>query len=418
MGNEPHVVILGAGFAGVAAMKMLRKAPVRVTVINKNDYQAFQPLLYQVATDVLSANEIGFPVRQMLHGHRAWAFHQAAVTGIDLGKRQVTVEGMEPISYDYLVIALGAVVNYFGTKGAAEHAFPLYTLADAERLKTHVLEGLEAVDKNPALIDDGALRFCVVGGGPTGVEIAGAMAELLDTELKQDYPNLPLDKAEIHLYEAGPQLLGPFKPGLRDYAKRALENLGVRVHLGVGVVAVESNRVHLKSGEMIKAHTLVWGAGLQANPLVSSLGIDLVKGRVPVNPDLSLKDHPEVFAAGDVAIVTEPKTSRPLPQLGSVAKQAGEHVGRTIAGLLRGKGRIPFRYRDRGTMATIGRGAAVAELPAGFTLTGPIAWMGWLLVHLVLLSGSIERSLTLRDWAWNILTRRRSKRIVVDVSRR
>jgi NADH:ubiquinone reductase (H+-translocating) len=418
MAYEPHVVILGAGFAGAAAMKELRKAPVRITVINKNDYQAFQPLLYQVATDVLSASEIGFPVRQMLHGHRVWAFHQATVTGIDLGKRQVTAEGMEPIGYDYLVVALGAVVNFFGTRGAAEHAFPLYTLGDAERLKTHVLEGLEAVDRNPGLIDDGALRFCVVGGGPTGVEVAGAMAELLNTELRQDYPNLPLDKAEIHLYEAGPHLLAPFKPALRDYAKRALEKLGVRVHLGEGVVEVESNRVHLKSGAVVKARTLVWGAGLRANPLVASLGIELVKGRVPVNPDLSLKDHPEVFAAGDVAIVTEATSSRPLPQLGSVAKQAGEHVGRTIARRLSGKGRVPFRYRDRGTMATIGRGAAVAELPAGFTLTGPIAWLGWLCVHLVLLSGGVERSLTLREWGWNILTRKRSKRIVVDVSRR
>ena len=189
------------------------------------------------------------------------------------------------------------------------------------------------------------------------------------------------------------------------------------MHLSEGVVEVESNRVHLTSGAVVKARTLVWGAGLQANPLVASLGIELVKGRVTVNPDLSLKDHPEVFAAGDVAIVTEAKTNRPLPQLGSVAKQAGEHVGRTIVRRLSGKGRVPFRYRDRGTMATIGRGAAVAELPAGFTLTGPLAWLGWLCVHLVLLSGGVERSLTLRDWGWNILTRKRSKRIVVDVSR-
>ena len=414
MASEPHVVILGGGFAGVGALAELAKAPVRVTLIDRNNYQMFQPLLYQVATDVLSPDEVGFPLREKLHGHPTWTFHRTAVTGIDLGARRVTVERMEPIGYDYLVIAVGAMVNFFGTKGAAEHALPLYTMHDAVRLKEHILASFEAADRNPALVDDGALTLCVVGGGATGVEVAGALAELLQTEMKGDYPNLPIDRAEIHLYERGTKLLGSFKPVLQEYAKATLEKRGVRVHLDEGVAEIEPTRVRLESGGEVKAYTLVWAAGLQANPLVSFLGIDLVHDRVPVNPDLSLKGHPEVFAAGDIAVVTDTATGRPLPQLGSVAKQAGEQAGRNLARRVRGKGGEPFRYRDRGTMATVGRGAAVVEMGGRLTLTGYVAWLSWLFVHLLLLSGGIEKSLTLRDWAWNLLTRRRGKRIVVD----
>jgi NADH dehydrogenase len=411
---EPHVLILGAGFGGVAALKALAKSPARVTLIDRNTYQSFQPLLYQVATDELSIDEVGFPLRNLLRGHPRWAFHKALVTGIDLEKKQVTVEGMAPFTYDYLVIALGAVVNFFGIKGAAEHAFPLYTLRDAVRLKAHVLKTFEATDRDPSLAADGALTVCVVGGGATGVEVAGALAELIHYELRDDYPSLPMEKAEVVLYEMGPELLGPFKPRLRAYAKRALEKLGVRVCLGEGVVEIEPTRVHLKSGGVVKAHTLVWGAGLQANPLDASIGVPLVHGRVPVDADLRLSGHPDVFVVGDAAVATDAKSGRPLPQLGSVAKQAGRAAGRNITSLIDGRPPQPFRYLDRGTMATVGRGAAVVELPWGMTMTGFVAWLAWLFVHLALLAGGVERSLTLRDWVWNLLTRRRGKRIVID----
>jgi NADH dehydrogenase len=285
---------------------------------------------------------------------------------------------------------------------------------DAVRLKEHILASFEAADRNPALVDDGALTLCIVGGGATGVEVAGALAELLQAEMKGDYPNLPVDRAEVHLYERGTKLLGTFKPVLQEYAKATLEKRGVRVHLGEGVAEIEPTRVRLESGSEVKAYTLVWAAGLQANSLASSFGIELVHDRVPLNADLSLKGHPEVFAAGDIAVVTDAATGRPLPQLGSVAKQAGEQAGRNLARLVRGEGTEPFRYRDRGTMATVGRGAAVVELGGRLTLTGYLAWLSWLFVHLLLLSGGIEKSLTLRDWAWNLLTRRRGKRIVVD----
>ena len=412
--SEPHVLIVGAGFGGVAALKALRDSRARVTLIDRNSYQTFQPLLYQVATDELSIDEVGFPLRNLLRGRPRCAFHRATVTGIDLEKRQVAVDDMTPFSYDYLVVGLGAVVNFFGVKGAAEHAFPLYTLRDATKLKAHVLQSFEAADRNPSLADDGALTVCVVGGGATGVEVAGALAELVRYELKDDYPNLPMDKARVVLYEMGPELLAPFKPRLRAYAKRALEKLGVEVCLGDGVVEIEPTRVHLKSGGVVKAHTLVWGAGLQANPLGAALGVPLVHGRVPTTADLSLSGHPNVFVVGDAAVATDAKSNRPLPQLGSVAKQAGRAAGRNIANLIDGRPTEPFRYLDRGTMATIGRGAAVVELPWGSTLTGLVAWLSWLFVHVALLAGGLERSLTIRDWAWNLLTRRRGKRIVID----
>jgi len=414
MTRMPHVVILGAGFAGVAAMKALRRAPAKVTLIDRNDYHTFQPLLYQAATALLSASEIGFPLRQMLHGRRDWAFRQASVSGIDLARKQVSLEDLAPIAYDYLVIGLGAMVNFFGTKGAEDHAFPLYTMHDAIRLKGHILKLFEAADRNPTLIDDGALTFCVVGGGATGVEVAGALADFLALEMKEDYPDLPIERAQVHLYEAGPRLLGAFKPRLQEYAMRWFDKRGVRVHLGEGVVEVEPTRVHLKSGEVVPAHTLVWGAGLQPSPVAASLGIELTKGRAPVRPELSLRDHPEVFVAGDLAIVVNPRTMQPLPQLGSVAQQAGRHAGLNIARLINGERPEPFVYRDRGTMGAIGRGAAVAELPLGITMTGYPAWWMWLAVHLMLLAGGEAKFMTVLDWIWGLRIRNRSKRIVID----
>jgi len=414
MADEPHVVILGGGFAGKGAMKKLKKAPVRVTLIDKNDYHAFLPLMYQVATDQLGPAEVGFPLEEMLQGQGEWTFHKRKVTAIDPGKRTVTAEGMAPISYDYLVIGLGAVVNFFGTKGAAENAFSLYTMDDAVRLKDHILERFEASGKDPALIDDGALTFCVVGGGATGVEISGAIAELLRNELKEDFPDLPVDDAEVHLYEMGPHLLGPFKPNLQDYSKKALEERGVQVHLGEGVVEIEPTLVHLKSGGVVKAHTLVWGAGIAANPIAGLLGVELERGRVPVNADLSLKDHPEVFVVGDIAMITDTKTDTKLPQLGSVALQAGTHASKNIAALVKGRKTEPFRYTDKGTMATIGRGAAVVQFRRGRTMTGRAAWLAWLGVHLTLLSGGEQKVLTFLTWGRDILSHGRGKREVAE----
>lgn len=414
MANEPHVVILGGGFAGIGAAKKLKDAPVKVTLIDKNDYHTFQPLLYQVATAELGPSEVGFPIREMLHGRDDWTAHQAEVTAIDLESKTVTATGIDPISYDYLIVALGAVVNFYGTEGAAEHTLPLYTMHDAIRLRTHILERFEEADRDPSLLDDGALTFCIVGGGPTGVETAGALSELIHAELRNDYPNLPIDKAEVHLYQRGAHLLPPFKSNLQDYAKKALEERDVIVHLEEGVQGVEAGQVNLASGDSIKSHTLVWGAGLGSHPLAESLGIELERGRVPVNLDLTIAEHPEVFVIGDIAMITDAETNDKLPQLGSVAQQAGYHAAENITRLVKGEQTEPFKYEDKGTMGAIGHGAAVVQFRGGRTLTGHAAWVAWLGVHLTLLSGGEEKTTTIVDWGWSIMKHGRGKRMTFE----
>ena len=410
-----HVVILGAGFAGIGALKKLRDADVRITIVDKRDYHTFQPLLYQVATDELGPTEVGFPIRELLHGHKNISYHQAAVKSVDLAQKQVVMDGVAAIPYDYLVLALGAVANFYHTPGADQYAFPLYTMEDAIRLKEHILKTLEAVDKNPALIDDGALNFCVVGGGPTGVELAGALVELYRAELKEDYPNLPVGDGQVLLYEHSPQLLGTFAPKLESYARKALEERGVKVHTGTGVAKIGPASIDLSTGATVKTHTTVWAAGLQANPIVSSLGVELVHGgRIPVGPDLQVKGHPGVFAIGDIAAMTDGKTGQVLPGLGATALQAGRHVGETIKCLLDGKQPKPFEYFNKGLMAQVGRGAAVVELPTGGTMTGHLAWLAWLGVHLSLLNGAEEKAGVFVDWGWNLLTHKRGKRIILS----
>jgi len=415
MTHQPHVVILGAGFGGIGALKSLGDADVRVTIIDKHDYHTFQPLLYQVATDELAALEVGFPIRELLHRRKNALFHQVTVKSIDLAKKEVAAEGVDPIPYDYLILAMGAVVNFFHTPGADQHAFPLYTMDDAIRLKMHILKTLEAVDKNPALVNQGALTFCVVGGGATGVEIAGAVAELLHFELAKDYPNLPLDQAKVLLFEQSPHLLAPFKPKLQVYARKALEERGVTVQTGTGVRNIGPRSIDLSTGVTVKTHTLIWAAGLLANPIVSSLGVELVHGgRIPVGSDLQVKGHAGVFAVGDIAAMTDGKTGKVLPMLGATALQSGHHAGQTIKHLLEAKQHKPFEYFDKGFMAQVGRGAAVVELPTGGTMTGTPAWLAWLGVHLALLNGAEEKAATFVDWGWNVLTRNRGKRILLS----
>jgi len=414
MADLTHIVILGAGFGGIGAVKKLRDANVRITIVDKRDYHTFQPLLYQVATDELGPTEVGFPVRELLHGRQNITFHQATVRSIDLEHKQVIADSVNPIQYDYLVLALGGMVNFFGTPGADQYALPLYTMDDAIRLKEHILKTVEAVDKNPALMDDGALNFCVVGGGPTGVELAGALVELLHADLKADYPNLPVDDAQVLLYEHSPNLLGTFAPKLESYARKALEERGVKVHTGTGVRKIGPASIDLSTGTTVKTHTTVWAAGLQANPVVKSLGVELAHGgRIPVGPDLQVKGHPGVFAIGDIAAMTDGKTGQLLPGLGSTALQAGRHVGEAIKRLLEGKQAEPFEYFNKGTMAQVGRGAAVVELPTGGTITGHLAWLAWLGVHLALLNGAEEKAGIFVDWGWTLLTHKRGKRITL-----
>jgi NADH dehydrogenase len=413
--TRPRVVVLGGGFAGLGAARALKKADVDAVLIDKHDYHTFQPLLYQVATDLLETSVVGHPLRDLFDEQANVTVHVAGVTGVDLAAREVRLDGLEPLAYDYLVLAVGAKVNFFGTDGAEEHAFPMYTLPDAVRLQEHVLRKWEAVDREPALADDGALAVVVVGGGPTGVETAGALAELYRNVFPKDFRGIPHDQARIILVEAGPELFTMFKPNLRAYAAAALEKRGVEVMTGETVASVEPTRVGLTSGTVLNAHTLVWGAGLQANPIVQTLGVDLEHGnRVPVGPDLSLEGHPEVYVVGDIAWITDTKTGRVLPQLGSVALQAGEWAGKNLARTLEGKDTAPFEYEDKGTMATIGHGAAVIEFHGGRTMKGRAAWLAWGAVHLMLLSTGEDRAKAVVDWTWTGYHHERATRIVVD----
>ena len=413
MNKYPHVVIVGAGFGGLGVAEQLAHVPVEVTLIDRHNYHTFQPLLYQVATSLLNAEDVGAPVRSMFRHQENVNFHLATVTGIDVPGRKIQIDDGHEITFDYLVLAGGATVNYFGTPGAAEYAFPLYTLMNAVKLRNQVMERFEAADRDPAIIDDGALTFVVVGAGPTGVETAGALSDLFYKLLPKDYHQLATKIARIIVIEMGQKVLAAFQENLGEYAKKELEERGVEIRLGEAVAEIGPTSVKLKSGEEIKAHTLVWAAGVQASPLARMLGMPQGRGgRVKLNPDLSVPDHQEIFVVGDMGEVASEGTV--LPQLGSVAMQSGEHVGKQIARLILGNDTQAFKYWDKGFMATIGRGSAVVEFPNKRTLHGPLAYFAWLGVHLALLSGMRNRIETLWNWGWSALTHDRAARIIID----
>jgi NADH dehydrogenase len=413
--DRPRVLVLGGGFGGLGAVKKLEDADADVVLIDAHDYHTFQPLLYQLATGLLEPSAVGHALRDLVHGQENATVHMTSVTAVDLEGREVQFADMAALSYDYLVVALGAEVNFFGTEGAADHAFPMYTLTDAIRLKEHMLRRWEAADKDPSLVDDGALNVVVVGGGPTGVESAGAIAELYRNDFAKDYPSIPQEHARIVLVEAGPTVFAMFKPNLQTYTAEALQERTVEVVTGERVASVAPTRVTLASDTTIAAHTLVWGAGLQGNQLVQSLGLDLERGnRIGVGPELAVAGHPDVYAVGDVAAITDAKTGQVLPQLGSVALQAGEHAGETIARRLEGKEPKPFKYRDKGTMATIGRRAAVVQMMGGRTMKGTKAQLAWGTVHLALLPTNEDRAKAIVDWAGAAFTHQRTGRISVE----
>jgi NADH:quinone reductase (non-electrogenic) len=409
------VVVLGGGFGGVGAAQKLEDADAEVVLIDRHDYHTFQPLLYQLATGLLETTAVGHSLRDLVGHQENTVVHRATVSAVDLDAREVRFEDLAPLTYDFLVFGIGAEVNFFGTEGADEHAFPMYTLPHAVNLKAHLLERWDAADHDPGLIDDGALNVVVVGGGPTGVETAGAIAELYRSDFAKDYPDIPPQEARVILVEAGPELFSMFKPKLREYAAKALTDRTVEVRTGELVASVSPTRVTLKSGEVIKAHTLVWGAGLQGNQLVQSLGLELERGnRIAVEPDLSLAGHPEVYVVGDVAAITDAKSGQVLPQLGSVALQSGEHAGETIAHRIAGKKTKPFAYHDKGTMAAIGRGAACVQMLGGRTMTGKKAQLAWATVHLALLPTNEDRAKAVVDWVGAATTHQRAGRITVE----
>ena len=409
------MLVLGGGFGGIGAAHRLAKAPVDVVLVDRHDYHTFQPLLYQLATGLLEESAVGHSIRDLFHKQDNVQIHTGTVVSVDLDARKAQFADLAEQSYDYLVLGLGAEVNYFGTDGAADNAFPMYTLPDAVRLKNQLLERWEAVDRNQDRADDGTLNVVVVGGGPTGVETAGALAELYRSDFAKDYPAVSQEQAQVILVEASPTIFSMFKPNLQEYAVKALTKRGVDVRTGELVASVAPKRVTLKSGEVLQAHTLVWGAGLQGNELVQSLGVKLERGnRLGVDEQLRLPSHAEVFAIGDIAAITDAKTQQVLPQLGSVALQSGEHAGETIAQLVAGKEPKPFTYKDKGTMAMIGRGSAVVQMLRGRTMKGAKAQVAWGTVHLALLPTNEDRAKAVVDWAGAAFTHQRTGRIRVE----
>jgi len=413
--RRPRVVVVGAGFGGLAAARALRRVPVDVLLVDRVNYHTFQPLLYQVATAGLEPEEIAHSVRAILRRQRNFSFRVGTVRGADWNRREISFEDGDRVSYDYLVIAVGASTADYGIPGVAEHAFGLKTLADAVNLRSHVLECFEAASRDPSSIDRGALTFVIAGGGPSGVEMAGALVELFEHVLRRDHPTMDVSRARVVLLERDDRLLSAFHASSREYAFDELRRRGVLVRISSAVERAEADQVLLAGGERIPTRTLLWAAGVRANALAVRLDLErTTAGRVVVEDDLSVPGHPEVFAIGDVAASRNPGGAL-HPQLAPVAIQGGRHVGRAISARLRGDPSPRFVYRDPGIMATIGRNAAVAELSTGLRMRGRTGWFTWLLLHLVQLIGFRNRMFVLLNWTWSYFTYDRGPRLIVRV---
>jgi NADH dehydrogenase len=412
---RPQVVIVGAGFGGLTTAKALADTPVDVTIVDRNNFHTFQPLLYQVASAGLDGDDIAHNVRGVFHHQRNVDFLMASVTGIDRENRKLLLDRAPALPYDTLVLAAGATTATYGVPGAAEHALPLKSLNESLALRSHILDQFELAAVSPSMIDRGALTFVIVGGGPTGVELAGALSELFALVLAQDFPRLAVGRARVVLLEATGTLLGSFSAGARAYARRHLQAMGVDVRLNAVVDRVTADAVHLKGGEAIPTSTAIWVAGVRANPLGAVLGLPMVaSGRVATERDLTVTGSPEIFVIGDLA-ATPTRRGEVLPQLAPVAIQSGKHVAHAIRRRLRGKSPRPFHYVDKGTMATIGRNAAVAELPGHIHIRGRLAWVAWLFLHLLYLVGFRNRLNVLVNWGWNYLTYDRGARLIVPI---
>jgi len=399
-GARTRVIVVGAGFAGVAcARKLASDNGVAVTLVDRNDYHQFQPLLYQVATCQLAPIDIAYPLAKVAE-HGGFEFRQAEVTAIDPATRTITTATGETMSADYIVVAAGSQAFFFKTPGAREHAFPLYSLDDARRLRARILTAFEDADRDPTLIDQGALEFVVVGGGPTGVEVAGAISEMIHTSLAAEYPNLAVNEASVRLVNHGHELLAAFSDKAHEYAAKVLTRDGVKLMLGLGVTQVGPGHVVLSDGSTIMTRCVVWGGGLKAASIAGASGLTQGRGeRIDVQPDFTVEGYPGVYVIGDIANIPS-SDGKTYPQLGSVALQSGTWAAKNILGELKGKAPRPFHYLDKGIMAMIGRGAAVAEIgQAHHGLHGAIAFAAWLGVHAALMSGVHNRVDAFVEWA-------------------
>ncbi len=398
-----HVIIVGGGFAGLNCARTLARHPeIRITLIDKNNYQQFQPLLYQVAAGFLAPSNVAFSLRNILVKHPNVEVKMEEVVSADLKTKTVTTKGGEKHHGDFLVLAAGSQANFFGTPGADQHSYPLYSLHDAELLRSRILAVLEAADSDPSLIEKGALNFVLVGAGATGTEMSGTLGDMIHHALKEEYPNLPITQTGIYVVDMCPSVLGAFSPKAQQYATRMLEERGVKIRLHTAVKEIGPGHVVLSDGTRIPTHTVIWAGGLRASDLSTKLEVRPGHGgRIDVQDDLSLAGYTGVYALGDFANITG-KDGKALPQLASVAEQSGKWCARNIIAESEGVEKKPFSYFDKGIMAMIGRSAAVAEIgPHHHELQGPIAFAAWLGVHAALLSTARARVEAFVEWAWD-----------------
>jgi NADH dehydrogenase len=411
-GVRPRVVIVGAGFGGLNAARELAHAPVDVVVLDRNNYHGFWPFLYQVATGILETQEIAYPVRSMLRKQRNVDFRMADVHGVDFEGHEVLTDGGS-YSYDYLVLAGGSATNFFGDDDLADHCYGLKDLEDADRLRNHILGAFEAA----AQTDDpqrraALLSFVIVGGGPTGVELAGQLTLLAKRTLSREFPSLDLNQTRVVLVNAGDGVLESFPERLREDARRRLEKMGVELMLEQVVESVRDGVVQLADGTEIGATTVVWAAGVRACGLARRLDVPVGQsGRVPVTPELNLEAHPEVFVVGDMAVLEGHKDGGAYPMVAQVAMQQGRQAAKNIIALQDGRPRRAFRYFDKGQMATVGRHCALVD-GFGLRLRGVLAWIVWLVLHLGYLRGVRNRLVVLLDWIAVYTSRTRATAVI------
>ena len=418
MADKPHVVIVGGGFGGLYAAKRLRRAPVRLTVVDRRNHHLFQPLLYQVAMAGLSAGDIAYPIRSILRRQENTDVVLGRVVAVDLAARSMTLEDGRTLAYDYLILAPGATHSYFGHEEWAIDAPGLKSLEDALEIRRRVLLAFELAEHETRAEERASLMtFVIVGAGPTGVELAGALADIARTVLVDDFRTIDPRDAKVVLVEAGPRILPAFPETLSAKAQASLERLGVNVITGKPVTNVDVGGVVIGE-ERVAARTVLWAAGVAASPLAKTLGVPLDKaGRVLVNPDLSVPGHPEAFVIGDLAWLVDSKTQKPVPGLAAAATQEGRFAADNVVRKIQGKPSEPFHYVDKGNLATIGKAAAVADF--GFLrISGVIAWFLWIAVHILLLIGFRNRVIVVFDWAWAYFTSQRGARLITGDVRR
>jgi NADH:ubiquinone reductase (H+-translocating) len=410
---RPRVIIIGAGFGGLSAARTLANQPVDVLVLDRNNYHGFWPLLYQVATAGLEPDSVAYPVRAILRKYNNISFQMAEVCGVDLERKLVKTD-QDAIPYDYLIIAAGSANNYFGNDALANETYGLKDVNDAQSLRNHVLSAFEYAvatedpEKRAAL-----MTLVVIGGGPTGVELAGAFVELVRHVLRRDYPMLDVSQARVVLVEATDRVLAAFPETLQQEALSRLHRMGVEVRLNTAVANVDGAHVHFKDGSTIEASTVVWAAGVRAAHLADNLGVKQARAaRVPIKPTLNLPDHQEVFVIGDMAYLEGyGQQKAAYPMIAPVAIQQGKLAAQNLLSRMRGKPQREFKYFDKGNMATIGRRAAVLD-SFGIRMTGVLAWIGWLFVHLMFLVGFRNRVIVLINWAYSYFTYDRGVRLI------